>query len=273
MGLTESNPKQVQVKKYTDNEIKDNISRLFKDNRKNNFTEASMSMRDLDNAVISDDNQHYQNGGKKFRSSKNRHLKYNIEDYISSLQLGGNPIDDHKEISEASEFKKIRDFLIKDVKQNGGNLKEISEASEFKKIRDYLTKDVQSGGDIDIEALINGMGSPISSDKRQLTLANVLVGGELDDDNDDEEESENDFDDNFEDSDEENIENIEDDSDEESKDENENEDDPENKKKETFSETSLSKSPELNNLLPFYSTDNDDSDEKKHPYIKNRFNH
>src|SRR3990172_5591393 len=99
MGSATSNVKP-QSKKYTDAEIRTNINQLFNNGISNNFSEASYSIKDLENIVVSDipfnlpTQDDYltapQNGGHiKFNSSKNRHMRHNLNEYINNIQKGG----------------------------------------------------------------------------------------------------------------------------------------------------------------------------------------
>ena len=69
MGFTTSvTTYQQPARKYTDADIKKNIDELFNNAKTNNFSEASYSINDLDNIVITDV-QGTQSGGIKFNSS------------------------------------------------------------------------------------------------------------------------------------------------------------------------------------------------------------
>jgi len=285
MGLTQSTENTGPVKKYTDNEIRNNIQNLFNNNRENNFSEASYSIKDLENMVVSDtqlfqgsnaNNQQQlqvqQLGGSniKFNSSKNRHLMHNIQDYINTLQSGGNPNNQetHQEISDLSEFQKIKDFLLNDIenKQSGGNAESILDSLSSPSNKMTL-----------VDAL------------RKITLSGGAKGG-ADDDEDDEDDEDDDLDlegkdDDDEDEDEEpdvvsstsslekkseSVSDVSAQSDENPKQESisATSDAPVNSGK--FSDTSYSQKVESElNIVPFYSSSESDN---KHPYTKNRFN-
>ena len=76
MGLTQSTDKKnPENKKYSDEDIKNNINQLFNNNKLNAFSEASYSIKDLENIVVSDtpmvqplqqNNQLGGGGNKKF---------------------------------------------------------------------------------------------------------------------------------------------------------------------------------------------------------------
>lgn len=135
MGSTQSTSDNT-TKKYTDAEIRQNIQKLFTNNRENNFSEASYSIKDLENMVVSDgpfnqsnNMEHLQLGGNlsniKFKSSKNRHLTHDIDAYLNMYQKGGNATSEHEylDLSSVSEFQKIKDFLVNDNtinNQDGG---------------------------------------------------------------------------------------------------------------------------------------------------------
>jgi len=283
MGLAQStvpDTPKIGVKKYTDSEIRQNIQNLFNNNKMNNFSEASYSIKDLDNVDISDmqENQFnaYQQGGDniKFKSSKNRHLKHNIDNYIKSLQQGGNPNNDnqsYREISDLSEFQKIKEFLINDANND------------------------QTGGNYDdIDAIINSISSPVN--KHKMTLFEAMRGGAAEKSDDDEDDDDLDLegdDDDDEDEDENSDDEDEDDNDEDSETETDTDTDKnkKNKKKnkadsseisdtsdatikdDNFSETSYSNVDVSSglNIIPFYSS-TDSANANEHPYTKNRFN-
>ena len=316
MGLTQStgsNRSNPSIKKYTDGEIKKNIQNLFNNNKRNNFSEATYSMKDLNNISETHTNFDLQNshnlypqnqlhgGGNhiKFNSSKNRHLKYNIDEYINKLQ-GGNPGAhlSSQNISELSEFDKIKEFLINDI-TNG-----------------------QAGGNNDFDSLFNSLSSTSINNQTQnkkmslLDAINMMGGAKASDDetSDDDLILDDDSDDDIDDIDDENDgdddENDENDDDNDESDENKlpsDSDTPINsklssqssseisttsdkpiKKNIKFSETSFSNSSnnynkkfsttsdidenssELN-ILPFYSS-TDSVTMNEHPYIKRRFN-
>ena len=114
MGLTTSTTTyQPPARKYTDADIRKNIDELFNNARTNNFSEGSYSINDLNNIVIPDIENIprnianiAQNGGIKFNPSQKRYLKYNLQ--------GGN--DSFEEISDMSEFQRIKEYLINDMK-------------------------------------------------------------------------------------------------------------------------------------------------------------
>ncbi|AYV76860.1 MAG: hypothetical protein Barrevirus2_13 [Barrevirus sp.] len=138
-------------KKYTSAEIDANLNRLFKNNVNNNFSEASHlgftelkfgeeKEREEEKAAeirkrreeqererlrekkveVYQDRAHPtqvppQTGGRKFKSSKNRHLQHNIGEFIR--QNGGNANIEGNPISDQSEFAKIREYLLREAKQ------------------------------------------------------------------------------------------------------------------------------------------------------------
>lgn len=284
MGSSQStSDKRHLSKKYTDNEIKQNIQRLFNNNRENNFSEYSFSAKDLENIIVSDDFNKPQLGGVnvnnvKFASSKKRHLNHNIDEYIDMIQNGGHNENDNEyhELSEMSEFKNIREFLRKDM-------------------------GLQGGGDYNVNSYIDSVS--FTEDKKKLTLYAILQdimhsGGAKDDDSDDidEDDEDNDHDD---------VDHEDDDNEDDDDNENEDVDDDELEAtlgdKDTINDSSISSvssfvpsysgmsptsysessvnrrstsshsnaSSELN-IVPFYSSD--ESENMVHPYVKNRFN-
>lgn len=181
---TINNPNE-SVKKFSDAEIKNNINRLFNNNKGNVniLSDASMSLKDYENMMNTENIQNIQNiddsnpqlGGNniKFKSSKNRHLEHNIDQYIKSLQSGGNPNKEpeYHEISEdIAELTKIKNFL-------GG----------------------QKGAGY--ETIEDDMSSPSSTiQKRTLSIVDFLKGGSInrqqEDDDDEGNDNDNDNDDN-----------------------------------------------------------------------------
>lgn len=125
MGLTQSTNKQINDKPqiYTDAEIKKNVNNLFLNNKGNSayaFDEASYSFAELNNMVLSDtplfaaqleggtfySSLNMDTTGKKFKSSKNRHLQHNITSLI------GGEMNDFD--NDNSELQKMKNFLIGD---------------------------------------------------------------------------------------------------------------------------------------------------------------
>lgn len=247
MGLTQSIPDTTR-KTYTHNDIKDNVQKLFSNNRKNNLSEASGSIKNLDNVQVSvvEFNKPLNGGHMKFNSSKNRHLNHDINEFLEGLQKGGNNMEP---ISDLSELQKIKDFLL-DM-DNGS----------------------QAGGGI--------LSTEMSACSPQLTLFGALQKISMNGGADDEESSSLDFDDNDSEEKKDDIDDADDDDDDEDVDDDvvdgdedisSTSDKPINEN-EKFSETSYSSnkpndSSELN-ILPFYSSS--DTENFKHPYNKNRF--
>jgi hypothetical protein len=165
MGSSMSNVKP-QAKKYSDAEVRANINQLFDNGLANNFSEASYSIKDLENIVVSDIQhvppsndltvqQQLLGGNLKFNSSKNRHLRHDIQGYINKLQKGGEG-EVYEEISDISEFQKIKDYLTNELKNN------------------------QSGGNVDEDYFANIVGSPASineNDGDNNFLNTMLRGG------------------------------------------------------------------------------------------------
>jgi len=228
---------------------------------------------------------------KKFKSSKNRHLNYDLEKIINNLQQGGyQDSDNYKSISTISEFDKIREFLTREKEgQNGGN-------------KDILDSD------------------SLYDNGKKFTLFDIMKGGGNDDDDDD------DDDDVVEDDKEEieeEIEEVEDEDDDDDEDDDgvEDKDKKDSNTSADYSETSYKKNKSPLNVIPFYSSESsyrggdspsstssssisstssekvdmkkkysdtsysqvensnyhpfystDSSDKIKHPYIKKRFN-
>lgn len=227
MGSSEScaRKQQPSIKIYTEGEIKNNIQRLFKGGITNNFSEDSFPVKnlDLDNIKITEDfvpRNELTGGKKKFKSSKNRHLNYNLEQIINHLQQGGDgDSDNYKSISTISEFDKIRDFLTREKEgQNGGN------------------KDI-----LDSDSLYDG---------KKFTLFDIMKGG-----GDDEDDDDNDDDDNDEDEDIDEVDNDDDDIEEVDNDEDENNEEESDVDTKDYSETSYRKHKSPLNVIPFYSSE------------------
>jgi hypothetical protein len=259
MGLTQSNP--AVPKQYTDADIKRNVQNLFHNNRKNDFSEASYSFREaLDNATASDmfkynePIKHVGGNHIKFNSSKNRHLLHNIDDVINGIQNGGETLEP---ISELSELKNIKDFLMKmndDNMQTGGHLSDL----------DTIT--------------------PISNEPKTSMfdiLHKAMRGGADNNSDDDSDDEFLNFEENG-DSDNETVKEDDDSQENEEGDDNSDDADVEDtmsttssasiNKNTNFSDTSYSSkrnSSDLN-IVPFYSSE--EADNFQHPYNKNRFN-
>jgi len=242
MGLTQST-QDTTPKIYTDNEIKTNIQKLFSNNRKNNLSEASGSIRNLDDIKVSAMESNKLHGGShiKFNSSKNRHLAHNLDEFLQNCQDGGNY--DMEPISELSELNKIKDFLINmnEDKQIGGALTTESEYQPKMRLFDVLK-----------QISMNGGAKEESDSDEDLDFDENDSDEKKDDDMDEDEDDEEDNDDG-------DISSTSD------KPINENE-----KFSETSYSTKQSDSASELNILPFYSSS--DTDNFKHPYNKNRFN-
>jgi hypothetical protein len=134
MGNNFTGP-QDNTRKYTNEEIKQNIKILFEKN-KNNSVESSYTfstaLEPSETANSFADN--IDGGAIKFKSSKNRHLRHNIEEYVTQLQnqYGGDLTDsEHVNNNDLAEFNKIKDYLLNDNNdmQEGGHL--TSDLSQF----------------------------------------------------------------------------------------------------------------------------------------------
>lgn len=120
---TQNQQKNITERRYTDNEIKQNMKLLFELN-KNNLAETSMSLNaPLELSPTNNGNNNFHGGAKKkFQSKKNRHLAHNIEEYVENFQkhYGGNN-------NEINEFNRIKEYLINDM--NGGGFENSSDMS------------------------------------------------------------------------------------------------------------------------------------------------
>lgn len=159
MGMTNSHNVQYGgVRKYSDEEIKKSISKLF-DNNKHNMVETSYSLDG--NLNITSDQMGTKSdllgGDIKFNSLKNRHLRHNIESYIKSLQKGG-----------------------VDLNATGNAFQEIDELDKIKQIlEDDMKNDVQTGGDMESSEVTNDNRNKVSF------LDLLFKGGKRDNDDDD----------------------------------------------------------------------------------------
>lgn len=99
--------------KYSNAEIQQNIAQLF-NNNKHNMVETNTSLS-LDDTLGFTDIHSFTGGDISFQSSKNRHLRHNIQQYIESLQRGG--VDTDNEFKELSELDEIKQYLEKDLQQ------------------------------------------------------------------------------------------------------------------------------------------------------------
>ena len=268
MGQNTSVQETPEVRKYTSTEIETNLKRLFKNNINNNFSEASQSFgrfteQDLDDelkqtlALVGGNNI-------KFKSSKNRHLNHNIDEFIKKIQSGG-----EAPISEQSEFAKIKEFLLKEanvnliggaIEEDGINYESISSISGFDEFKNTLSQ-TQEGG---------------RKRKRKVaSLANILQSGQLGGDRDPDSGDELDL------SESESVKlsstseqevdietvNLSPTSFSDSKKE-ESEQKQESESEEGFSPTSNQSASSGLNIVPFYSSESSNT----HPYTRNRLN-
>jgi len=180
MGQNTSVQETPDVRKYTSAEIETNLKRLFKNNINNNFSEASQSFNvnftELDQALVGGYNI-------KFKSSKNRHLNHNIDEFIKKIQSGGDA-----PISEQSEFAKIKEFLLKEanvnliggaIEEDGINYESISSISGFDEFKNTLSQTQEGGG-------------KRKRKHKVMSLANILQSGQLGGDRDKDIDSESD---------------------------------------------------------------------------------
>jgi len=150
----------IQNKRYTNSEIKQNIQQLFLKN-KNNLVDTSYTFNE-EFDVSNVDNQYV--GGTshksiKFRSSKNRHLRHNIENYVEKLQkqYGGNENNGEADLKELSEFNKIKQYLLDDLKND------------------------HTGGSNLSSELSNMSFSTSTPSNNNMSLFNMLIGGQQND--------------------------------------------------------------------------------------------
>jgi hypothetical protein len=109
-------------KKYTDYEIKQNMKVLF-DNNKHNPVETSYSLGG--NLEVTTEKKASVGGYKKikFESSRNRHLKHNIDSFLQQQNGGGRKKQNEDVLNN---FNMIKEYLMNDLDSNleeqyGGN--------------------------------------------------------------------------------------------------------------------------------------------------------
>lgn len=156
MGNNFGVEKQDNARKYSNEEIKQNIKILFEKN-KNNAVESSYTFSTAvePTSTANNFNDNFVGGNKKFISSKNRHLRHNIEEYVNQLQnqYGGDYTNsEHLNNNDLIEFNKIKDYLLNDennMQQEGGATSDLSKFS-FEEESEYVPKktliDVLIGG-------------------------------------------------------------------------------------------------------------------------------
>lgn len=182
MGQSNSSLQNQEIKKYTSAEIEANLQRLFKNNINNIFSEASQTFGQVNfseydgpEMQLPEARPQLQRGnGIKFKSSKNRHLQHNIDQFLKQIQTGGN--ENLQQISEQSEFAKIKKFLLDEanraqtggVVEDGIDYESISSISGFNELKSTLSQD----------------GGKRRKKHKALTLANVLQSGQLGGDRD-----------------------------------------------------------------------------------------
>src|SRR5687768_12848914 len=81
-----------QDENITDDDIKNNISRMFRNSKPQDLSEATYTLNDMfknsTELPLNTPNQPIQATGG-YNPNKNRHLKYEINNYINNLQNGG----------------------------------------------------------------------------------------------------------------------------------------------------------------------------------------
>ena len=249
MGATSSIHDNSKQRKYTSAEITNNLDSMFNRNKNNNVmsdvTDRDIQYTDVqqkqDNII--QQQQEVQQKRDNLVGGRQRYLKYEM----SNLRGGSN--DDYKELSDISEFEKIRQHLIKEtqmpVKQN-----------------------TQAGGNDQFESLMNALSSN-NAPANKLNFMDALRAGKQRGGNDD------DVDDDIEeDIDESSDTEEEGDELDESSSSTKPEDDKKDKKnkdkdnKEAVQDAGYSQTSQSVNIIPFYSSD---SANQNHPYTKSRF--
>lgn len=278
MGLTNSRPTPIEDTKYkklSDEEIKNNIMRMYKNGTIDNGLETvPESINELRNMQLSPDSDNFfpkinlqpparelptpmqnmqnmtnmpQMGGvsnKKFKSSNKRYLNHNIQNYLNNVQNGGDVNDTYKEISDMSEFERIKNYLVNDMNNQAGGAK-----------NKYAYDDNADNDMDDINDTIDTIKEPTN---RTLSRTLFDIKQESKDESDDLDDFDTDSDTNELNDQDNNIDEI-----------SETSDMPENIQPNKYSETSYLKSDSSElHILPFYSSD---SAGNQHPYAKNRF--
>ncbi len=262
---------------YSEHEIRGRIDQLFLKNRSNRFTESSVAATINDIGNLDAYMNTEQLGGKNtvphinVVPRRHRYDNYEVENFIKSLaQKGGQnqtqvaaKEGQYEQLSELSEFDRIRDYLRNDVAQHSKMGQQGGSQSNLQPL-------------VGLESELN-MESPPSDGScgcgndgdGNLTLLEALRGGaSRTQDSDDESwdiDSEND-----------NDNNTSDDDDDDDDDDNvivvsESMEIEESGPVNSYSETSFSSKSSEINILPFYSTSSSSNNSFKHPYVKNRF--
>lgn len=277
MGLTQSTNNNNNTKtKYSDEDIKKNINQLFLNNKTDYINETSLhSLGNLESQ------KKIQTGGTKKR---NRYEKYDIKHYLQNIAQNGGEVnpssDKYKEISDLSEFKKLKNYLQNNLNQNGGTDKInvqgmddlLNEPSpdtltERNNKNDLLLKlikggtkrtteeeDISEDEDVEFDNINRKRKQqtcPSTSDKTDIK-ENVEILKRVGVLNDDEEEE------------------FEKAGGEKKK--KEEEEFEEEEKINSYSETSYNSASSEMNVLPFYSSSSSSDYSFKHPFVKNRFN-
>ena len=238
-------------KQQTENEIRQKIDQLFLNNKTNQISEASYSEipnlesnselnnvdfnEDLFNKLTKD-----QNGGK-FIPRGNPYKKYSMNECIKTLQNGGtlslSATENYKDLSDFSEFDRVRDFMINDLnKNNQEGVNDSTKRSDL--INPSLTSlsnissslDLRGGGaSEDIFKNLTGSSPVTPIEKRFNFLGLTQDGGKRNTAS--------------------NSVNLE----------------------QSFSTTSINDIGPNANIKPFYSSDTVSDYSFQHPYVKNRF--
>lgn len=300
MGLTQSTQNydnQYKNKQYTDSEIIKSLSEMFKNNKNNELTDGPLTEGIIFNMNESTENnisqQALNNDINQSGSGRKRYLRYNL-DKIINRQTGGSKQSGSKQsgskqksthgsrhatqndqLSDFSEFEKIRKYILNDIKNNpqsGGNHLE------------NISNNENTIDDENFDDIVNAMSSPNSPVAQQLTFFDALrSGGKRRKDNDnnfsggDDEFSEKENDDKDSSSTTEDDENDEEDKSSSSSSSSEeggaegkkhHKKEEEHKEHKEVNEGGFSTTSSEINILPFYSSD---SSSTNHPYMRNRF--
>jgi hypothetical protein len=277
MGASQSNTynQNVQEKTYTEGEIRDRINQLFLSNKNNPFSESSIAtmntVLDLESTAYTD-----QFGGNAYVPNVNvvprrhRYDNYDIDGYLRQLiQQGGQNENEggYEQISELSEFDRIRDYLKADIAKTNGDNQVGGNNMEFSSELNMPSPTSINSNEVNfniLDALRGGADREPSEDSNDVKDSDDVEDSDAQPTDDD---TETDI-----------VTDISDDSEKkEKKDKKKKEDDTDEEKTEeekinSYSETSFSSKSSDINILPFYSTSSSSNNSFKHPYVKNRFN-
>ena len=181
--------------KFSDKDIKERIDKLFLNNRCNPVSENTIGTQEINKWLDTEPQTKYslQKGGQevqpKLKSRRNRFDQYDIMQYIDNIIQNGGEIadvdsDTYNQISDISEFQKIRDYLKADLEKSKNPL-DIANVNDINNPNVLSNIIKQQGGFNEVgvegtEDLLlnpNSPNSPATEQPNKFSFLSLLKGG------------------------------------------------------------------------------------------------